>query len=142
MPPVPCAGMGRPGSLRRMKTSDCDILIVPGLGNSGPDHWQSRWERKLPTAQRVEQADWNAPDREGWVGTLCAAIAAARRPVVLVAHSLGCMTVALAAAELARNAVRGAFLVAPADVERPDMPATVTLTFDRCRRRPCPSPRC
>ena len=30
-----------------MRTSDCEILIVPGLTNSGPDHWQSRWEGKL-----------------------------------------------------------------------------------------------
>ncbi|HYD14828.1 MAG TPA: alpha/beta hydrolase, partial [Hyphomicrobium sp.] len=36
-----------------MKTSDVDILIVPGWSSSGPDHWQSRWERTLKTARRV-----------------------------------------------------------------------------------------
>ncbi len=80
----------------------------------------------------MEQADWDAPDREGWVTTIGAAIAATERPVVLVAHSLGCVAVALAAARLPRNAVRGAFLVAPADVERPDMPRD-----GLARLRPC-----
>jgi predicted alpha/beta hydrolase family esterase len=41
-----------------MRTSDADLLIVPGLGGSGPDHWQTRWEQKLSTARRVEQSDW------------------------------------------------------------------------------------
>ena len=34
-----------------MKTADVDILIVPGWQDSGPDHWQSRWERSLKTAK-------------------------------------------------------------------------------------------
>ncbi|MGO7423684.1 alpha/beta hydrolase, partial [Rhizobium ruizarguesonis] len=38
-----------------MKASDADILIFPGYTNSGPGHWQSRWEAKLSTARRVEQ---------------------------------------------------------------------------------------
>ena len=46
-----------------MKTSEADILIVPGWLNSGPDHWQSRWERNLKTARRIEQDDWHAPDK-------------------------------------------------------------------------------
>lgn len=37
---------------------DPPILIVPGLFDSGPDHWQSHWQRALPTAERVEQSDW------------------------------------------------------------------------------------
>ncbi|MGO8657408.1 alpha/beta hydrolase, partial [Rhizobium ruizarguesonis] len=35
-----------------MKASDADILIIPGYTNSGPGHWQSRWEAKLSTARR------------------------------------------------------------------------------------------
>jgi predicted alpha/beta hydrolase family esterase len=50
-----------------MRTSDCDILIIPGYTNSGPDHWQSRWERQLSTARRVEQANWDEPKRAEWV---------------------------------------------------------------------------
>jgi uncharacterized protein len=42
-----------------MRTADCDILVIPGLGGSGPEHWQTRWEGRLSTARRVEQDDWD-----------------------------------------------------------------------------------
>jgi len=100
-----------------MKTSDVDILIVPGWLNSGPDHWQSRWERNLKTARRIEQPDWHAPDRNEWVRNIVDAVETAERPVVLIAHSLGVIAVAYAAPELAADRVAGAFLVAPADVD-------------------------
>lgn len=72
-----------------MRTSDCDILMVPGNTNSGPDHWQTRWERQLSTARRVEQASWDEPDRDSWAARIVEEVERARRPVVLVAHSLG-----------------------------------------------------
>src|SRR5215212_50626 len=100
-----------------MRTADCDIIIVPGYTNSGPDHWQSRWQRKLSTARRVEQADWDAPVRDEWVSGLVETVSVSRRPVVLLAHSLGVVTVVHAAPLLPRDVVRGGFLVAPADVE-------------------------
>ena len=50
-----------------MKASEADILIVPGYTNSGPDHWQSRWQSKLASARRVEQTEWSKPVREDWV---------------------------------------------------------------------------
>jgi len=100
-----------------MKTSDVDILIVPGWLNSGPDHWQSRWERNLATARRIMQDDWDAPDKDAWAGNIVAAVEAASRPAVLVAHSLGVIAVAYAARHLERGKVAGAFLVAPADVD-------------------------
>jgi serine hydrolase len=100
-----------------MKTSDVDILIVPGWLNSGPDHWQSRWESKLKTARRIEQDDWHAPDRDEWVANIVKAVSEASRPAVLVAHSLGVIAVAHAAQKLTEGSVAGAFLVAPADVD-------------------------
>ncbi len=100
-----------------MKTSDVDILLVPGWLNSGPDHWQSRWERNLKTAQRVAQADWEVPDKTAWVDNIVAAAAAGTRPVVLVAHSLGVIASVAAAPLLPAGKVVGAFLVAPADVD-------------------------
>lgn len=100
-----------------MKTSDVDILIVPGWLNSGPDHWQSRWESKLKTARRIEQDDWHAPDRDEWVANIVRTVGEAARPAVLVAHSLGVIAVAYAAQKLSEGAVAGAFLVAPADVD-------------------------
>jgi uncharacterized protein len=95
-----------------MLTSEADILIIPGLGNSGPDHWQSRWQAKLPTARRVEQDDWNNPDIAAWACRLRDETGKATRPLVLVAHSFGGYAVAHAARELAGK-VRGAFIVAP-----------------------------
>jgi predicted alpha/beta hydrolase family esterase len=95
-----------------MQVSQADILIIPGLGNSGPDHWQSRWEAKLPTARRVEQDDWNSPDIAAWSARLREEAEKATRPLVLVSHSFGGYAVAFAAAQLASK-VRGAFIVAP-----------------------------
>ena len=98
------------------------VLTQPGWTNSGPGHWQSLWERAHPDWRRVEQRDWEQPQREEWVQTLVAAIAAAPRPVVLIGHSIGVITIAhAAAAALAHTHARiaGAFLVAPADVEAP-----------------------
>ncbi|MDJ1158424.1 alpha/beta hydrolase [Chelatococcus sp. SYSU_G07232] len=96
-----------------MRAADCDILIVPGWSGSGPDHWQTRWEDKLSTARRVEQEDWYKIHRDGWAARVAAAVEAATRPVVLVAHSCGVPAVAHAAPLLPAGTVRGAFLVAP-----------------------------
>jgi 2-methylisocitrate lyase-like PEP mutase family enzyme/predicted alpha/beta hydrolase family esterase len=97
-------------------------LILPGLFNSGPEHWQSHWERDDPSFVRVEQRDWDAPVRQEWVAMLEAAVAAAGPHVVLVAHSTGCQLVAFWAAQTTLR-VRGALLVAPADSERPSFPS-------------------
>nr|WP_024310014.1 alpha/beta hydrolase [Pseudomonas sp. P818] len=101
-------------------------LILPGWQGSPEEHWQSHWQRSLPNSTRVEQADWLQPRRADWVSELNRAVAADPRPAILIAHSLGCVTVAHWAAQapidLLRR-VRGALLVAPADVERPGCPA-------------------
>ncbi|MFC7396615.1 RBBP9/YdeN family alpha/beta hydrolase [Chelatococcus sp. GCM10030263] len=96
-----------------MRVADLDILFVPGLGGSGPDHWQSRWQEKLSTAVRVAQDDWSRLAVEPWRDRLVAAVVAATRPVIIVAHSAGVIAVAHAAPHLPRSVVRGAFLVAP-----------------------------
>ncbi|MGZ9711280.1 RBBP9/YdeN family alpha/beta hydrolase [Glaciimonas sp. GNP009] len=106
------------------------ILLLPGLNNSGDGHWQTYWEQMLPTAQRVQQQDWDTPCRQDWVNTLDAAIQASNGPVVLAAHSLGCALVAWWVAEHGNcqgsaAMVKGALLVAPPDVERADFPASV-----------------
>jgi len=100
-----------------MRTSEVEILIVPGWSGSGPDHWQSRWERSLKTARRIEQQHWREPEREAWVGRIVTAVAEAKLPPVLVAHSLGVAAVVHAAAKMPRGLVAGALLVAPADVD-------------------------
>ncbi|MCI4678405.1 alpha/beta hydrolase [Rhodoblastus acidophilus] len=106
-----------------MRVSDLDILIVPGLGGSGPDHWQSRWAQKLSTARLVEQDDWVNPARDAWVAAILREIDAAARPVALVGHSLGSLAAASAIAETpAREKIAAAFLVAPPDPDAEKLP--------------------
>jgi hypothetical protein len=107
-----------------MRVREIDILIVPGWTGSGPEHWQSRWERHFSTARRVEQADWNEPRIGDWIERIVTAVEASVRPPVIVAHSCG-VTAAVAAAPRLAGRLRGAFLVAPADLEGRDAwPAT------------------
>ncbi len=93
------------------------IIIVPGWRNSGPAHWQSLWAQQLPHAERVEQDDWLVPHRDPWVAALEQLVLSRPEPVVLAAHSLGCITAAHLGPEASAR-VRGALLVAPADPER------------------------
>jgi predicted alpha/beta hydrolase family esterase len=117
------------------------VLIVPGWTNSGPDHWQSHWQRTHPEYQRVEQQNWDVPDVTAWVAELDAAVRAITTPIVFVAHSLGCITVAhwaLRSPERTRR-ITAALLVAPADVERMDAPE-VLQTFGPIPMLPLPFP--
>ncbi|MBD2723734.1 RBBP9/YdeN family alpha/beta hydrolase [Hymenobacter armeniacus] len=105
------------------------VFIVPGLGNSGPDHWQTHFQRFHPEFTRIEQREWDAPDCSEWVDTLEQALAGEDlRRVVLVAHSLGCVTVAHWAGRYGHR-VRGALLVAPSDVETAHYAAFPTTGF-------------
>ncbi len=93
------------------------IIIVPGWRDSGPGHWQSLWADSLPLAQRMQQDDWVTPTRKAWVASLERQILALDGPVVIAAHSLGCITTTHLSAEAASR-IQGALLVAPADPER------------------------
>lgn len=95
-----------------------NVLILPGWQGSGPQHWQSLWQVSQGF-QRVDQHDWQRPLRGDWIARLEDVVLSADEPVVLVAHSLGCVLVA-AWASHTRNAhrVKAALLVAPGDVER------------------------
>ena len=117
------------------------VLVLPGWQNSGPEHWQSRWQAAHPHWRRVEQADWLHPRRADWVATLDAAAEAVPGQLVLLAHSLGCVTVAhwAATAPAAAARVRHAFLVASPDVERADLPAELA-DFAPAPRAPLPFP--
>ena len=97
------------------------VLLLPGLWNSGPQHWQSHWEAEYPSFVRVQQRDWETPDRHEWVETLHRAITSEPGPAVLVGHSTSCCLVAHWAAAHQGN-VQGALLVAPSDVEAPSYP--------------------
>jgi predicted alpha/beta hydrolase family esterase len=122
-----------------MKVKDADILIVPGYTNSGPEHWQTRWEAKLSTARRVEQAEWSKPVREDWTQRMANAVNEAERPVVIIAHSLGVATV-IQAIPMFERPVAGAFLVAPPDVANPSIRPKHLMTFGPYPRDPLPFP--
>jgi predicted alpha/beta hydrolase family esterase len=96
------------------------ILTVPGLMNSGPGHWQSRWEASSSACHRVDLGNWDRPHRNSWVNRLNQAINAWDGPILLAAHSLGCHAVAWWAALACTNwseKIQGALLVAPPEVD-------------------------
>jgi uncharacterized protein len=108
------------------------VFTLPGYTNAGPEHWLSYWERAWTQVRRVEQDDWNAPERNAWVARLEATLNPAivppprGQPVVLAAHSLGCLLLAHWCAVTAHpNRVAGPLLVAPPDLARPGSPATL-----------------
>jgi uncharacterized protein len=101
------------------------VLILPGLYDSGPEHWQSLWAAAHPDFRRVKQDDWERPRCADWVARLDEAIRATP-DAILVAHSSSCALVAHWAAGRPTGQVRGALLVAPSDPEAPSYPVGPT----------------
>lgn len=98
-----------------------DIIILPGIGGSGPDHWQSRWQAVDPSMTRFAPSDWDDPDLGDWLFALDRAVGIAVRPPILLAHSLACLLVVHWAATRSAR-VAGALLVAPPDPASPPFP--------------------
>ena len=103
-----------------------DVWLLPGWQNSDAGHWQSLWQERYGY-QRLEQHDWARPLRGDWSIRLQETVLDAPRPVVLVAHSLGCILTAWWAAHcpVAKTKVCGALLVAPGDTEQEDLRAVL-----------------
>lgn len=94
-----------------------NYFIVPGLGGSGPKHWQTYFEKTGENFQRIEQKNWDAPDINEWTETIEKAIEAYDpQTVVLVGHSLGCLTIASWALRYNKK-IKAALLVAPPDID-------------------------
>lgn len=108
--------------------SEAQVLILPGRGNSGPDHWQTHWEAADSRLQRVLQSEWATPHRDDWVRTLANVLAQRQTPAVLVAHSLAVSLVNYLVAAWPQLypdralPVRAALLVGPSDTEAADYP--------------------
>lgn len=99
-----------------------NVLVVSGLWDSGPQHWQTHWQQAHPEWSKVAHRDFAAPQRDEWVAELDAAIALCEGPPVLLAHSLGCMLAVQWAASNSLLKIAGAMLVAPSDVEAASYP--------------------
>ena len=93
------------------------VLIAPGLHNSGPDHWQSRWQRLFPAFERVQQDDWEVPDLPRWSARVDEVRRRDSRPTLVVAHSFGSLATVHS---LARDpsGIAGVLMVAPADPDK------------------------
>ncbi|KQR78407.1 hypothetical protein ASG35_08130 [Burkholderia sp. Leaf177] len=111
------------------------VFIVPGIGNSGPEHWQSLWEREHPHWRRLVVDDWDRVECDDWVSAIDRQIGPHHANTVIVAHSLGCLAVAHWAARTNAR-VRGALLVAVPDPETPAFPKAAATGF-----APLPSKR-
>ena len=93
------------------------VLLVPGLHDSPPQHWQSRWQRLYPGFERVVQDGWDDPRLEVWSVRIDQVRARTALPTLFVAHSFGCLATVHSIARDPAN-VAGLLLVAPADPEK------------------------
>lgn len=105
------------------------LLIIPGLGDSGENHWQSYWLRKFKNATKLVQDNWEEPELDQWLDKLNEAISKLDGPTILVAHSLGVSLVMHWATANNNPNIVGALLVAPADVDSPDHTPEIIRNF-------------
>jgi len=98
------------------------VLIVPGIGNSGTTHWQSLWEARYPHFVRVQQRDWDRPICDEWVAAIDVAAAESGADTKIVAHSLGCLAVVAWATRTVR-VVQRLVLVAVPDPDGANFPS-------------------
>lgn len=96
------------------------VLIIPGLRDHVEAHWQSLLAASLPEARTVPPLGREDLDCARKVQAIESAVASIAGPVLIVAHSGGCIMVALwarASAQVGR--VHAALLATPPDFERP-----------------------
>lgn len=126
------------------------VFVIPGIGNSGPAHWQSLWQAAHPSWQRLVVADWDEVECRAWVAALqqqLSVINAAGPAPLLVAHSLGCLALAHWASQASpasngghgRIAIQAALLVAVPDPQSAAFPAAAR-GFDPVPLAPLPFP--
>lgn len=94
-------------------------LIVPGVGGSDEQHWQSWLQRQLPNSSRVEQ-DWQQPILQEWIEQWVAHVEQIQEPIQVIAHSFGCLTslAALVQYPALQEKINNLILVAPANPAR------------------------
>jgi predicted alpha/beta hydrolase family esterase len=116
------------------------VLLVPGSEDGAA--FMADWERERVDARLLRLGLGDAPHRNTWVNKLNLAIRRADRPVVLVAEGIACLAAAWwAEYEQSENedAVVGALLVLPPDVDRPGADPRLAR-FGACPRSSLPFP--
>ncbi|KFF16102.1 RBBP9/YdeN family alpha/beta hydrolase [Flavobacterium hydatis] len=98
---------------------EANLLILPGLGDSGEKHWQIYWLKKFKNATKLVQDNWDEPVLKDWLERLNEIISKIDKPTILVAHSLAVSLVMHWAKTNNNPHIIGALLVAPADVDSP-----------------------
>ncbi len=94
------------------------VLIVPGLRDDMPGHWQQLLAARLERVVSVPPMGRTDLGCERRVAAVEAAAQSVDGPLLIVAHSAGCITVAHWARRT-RRVVHGALLAAPPDFETP-----------------------
>jgi len=101
------------------------IFTIPGLYNSGPQHWQTHWEKEFGFT-RIEQKDWETPVCKDWLQTIDTVVTQyPLNEVILIGHSLACCTIVRWAQQYDRI-IKGALLVGPSDVDASSYPPGTT----------------
>ncbi|MEP6746114.1 MAG: alpha/beta hydrolase [Bacteroidota bacterium] len=104
---------------------DARCFILPGLHNSGPQHWQTHWENSYGFT-RIQQKDWDTPVADDWIKTIEETIHKyPLNQVMLIGHSLACCTI-VKWAQYYNHIIKGALMVAPSDTEAPSYPPGTT----------------
>ncbi|MDT9001997.1 alpha/beta hydrolase [Paucibacter sp. APW11] len=99
------------------------LLIIPGLRDSGPTHWQSWLQQQFRDARRVVQRDFSNPNLQRWSERIQTTLEHATSDEasdewIAVAHSFGALALAHHLAEHADSPIRQALFVAPAEPDK------------------------
>ena len=102
-------------------------INIPGLHNSGEDHWQTHFENENPSKFiRIEQENWDEPECRTWIDKLEDDLRHLDySKLILIGHSIGCMTI-VKWFEKYGHIIKGALLVAPTDAEQPNFPSYIS----------------
>jgi predicted alpha/beta hydrolase family esterase len=112
-----------------MENKKIQLVIIPGLGDSEEKHWQSFWLKHYDNALKIIQDDWNEPKLDHWLTNLNNTLSKLDGPVILVAHSLAVSLVLHWTTRYDSSHIKGALLVAPADVDSPNHTPDIVRGF-------------
>ncbi len=103
------------------------VLLVPGIQDSGPEHWQSCWRQRHPHWLRITQRNWQDPDLDGWVAAIRRELGEQRSHLLLIGHSFGALSSWYFASQFP-GVVAGVVLVAPAEPVRFELEERILAT--------------